>query len=97
MSKYKLTFSIRSMSDSQLHNNHYGSHALFSFIFLDSKCIPYVFLLYYPVYSFVDFNKSSLQKKIQSMVSYVIILCDILTGMMKLSIKEVAPVGETNV
>ena len=34
-----------------------------SFIYLDSKCIPYVFLLYYPVYSFVGFNKSSLQKK----------------------------------
>ena len=62
-SKYKLNLSIRSMSDSQLLNNHYGSHALFSFIFLDSKYIPCVFLLYYPVYSFVDFHKSSLQKK----------------------------------
>ena len=62
-SKYKLNCSIRSMSNSQLFNNHHGSHALFSFITLDSKCIPYVFLLYYPVYSFVDFNKSSLQKK----------------------------------
>ena len=62
-SKYKLNFSIRSMSNSQLFNNHHGSHALFSFISLNSKCIPYVFLLYYPVYSFVDFNKSSLQKK----------------------------------
>ena len=62
-SKYKLNFSIRSMSYSQLLKNHHGSHALFSFISLDSKCIPYVFNLYYPVYSFVDFNKSSLQKK----------------------------------
>ena len=62
-SKYKLNCSIRSMSNSQLFNNHHGSHALFSFISLDSKCIPYVFLLYYPVYSFVDFNKSSLQNK----------------------------------
>ena len=62
-SKYKLNCSIRSMSNSQLFNNHHGSHALFSFISLDSKCIPYVFLLYYPVYSFVDFNQSSLQKK----------------------------------
>ena len=51
--KYKLNCSIRSMSNSQLFNNHHGSHALFSFISLDSKCIPYVFLLYYPVYSFV--------------------------------------------
>ena len=59
----KLNCSIRSMSNSQLFNNHHGSHALFSFISLDSKCIPYVFILYYPVYSFVDFNKSSLQKK----------------------------------
>ena len=65
-SKYKLNFSIRSMSNSQLFNNHHGSHALFSFISLDSTCIPYVFLLYYPVYSFVDFNKSSLQKKIST-------------------------------
>ena len=63
-SKYKLNCSIRSMSDSQLRNNHCGCHALFSFIFLDSKCIPYVFLLYYPVYSFVQ---SSLQKKRLSM------------------------------
>ena len=60
-SKYKLNFSIRSMSNSQLLNNHHGSHALFSFISLDSKCIPYVFNLYHPVYSFVDFNKSSLK------------------------------------
>ena len=60
-SKYKLNFSIRSMSNSQLFNNHHGSHALFSFISLDSKCIPYVFLLYYPVYNFFDFNKSSLK------------------------------------
>ena len=61
-SKYKLNFSIRSMSNSQLFNNHNRSHALFSFISLDYKCIPYVFLLYCPVYSFVDFNKSSLKK-----------------------------------
>ena len=68
-SKYKLNCSIRSMSNSQLFNNHHGSHALFSFISLDSKCIPYVFLLYYPVYSFVDFNKSSLKKKPKKNIS----------------------------
>ena len=62
-SKYKLNCSIRSMSNSQLLNNHHDSYAPFSFISLDSKCIPYVFnLYYYPVYSFVDFNESSLQK-----------------------------------
>ena len=33
-SKYKLNCSIRSMSNSQLFNNHHGSHALFSFIIL---------------------------------------------------------------
>ena len=61
-SKYKLNCSFRLMSNSQLFNNHHGSHALLSFISLDSKCIPYVFLLYYTVYYFVDFNKSSLKK-----------------------------------
>ena len=56
------------MSNSQLVNNHYGSHALFSFISLDSKCIPYIFLLLSsPVYSFVDFNQSSLKKKYVSL------------------------------
>ena len=44
-------------------HNFYGCHALFSLISLDSSCIPYVFHFYYPVYSFVDFNKSYFKTK----------------------------------
>ena len=79
-SKYKLNCSIRSMSNSQLFNHHYGSHVLFSFISLDFKCIRYAFLLYYPVYRFVDFNKYSLKKKIRQNIAYtlmILYICDL--------------------
>ena len=68
-SEYKLNFSIRSMSNSQLFKNHHGSHALFSFISLDSKCIPYVFNLYYPVYqTYMVINCEGDQKKLFSLI-----------------------------
>ena len=47
------------MSDSQIYNSLMAA-MLSSLIFLLTLSV--FFLLYYPVYSFVDFNKSSSQK-----------------------------------
>ena len=54
------------MSDSQIYISLMAV-MLSSLIFRLTICISYVFHFYYHVYSFVDYNKSSLKKKLRDL------------------------------
>ena len=61
--KYKSLYNSVPTSDAEICISLMAA-MLSSFIFRLTICISYVFHLYYHVYNFVDFNKSSFQKKI---------------------------------